>query len=53
MRCFFLGLLLVSAGWAELEITRPVRSWEFIDATGPRAAFFGQEDGTLEAYVIP
>jgi len=36
-----------------LEISRPVRSWEFLDATGPRAALLGREDGTLEAYVYP
>jgi glycogen debranching enzyme len=34
-------------------ITRPVRAWEFVDAVGPKAAFFGAEDGTLEAYVYP
>lgn len=38
---------------ADLEISRPARTWEFVDATGPRAAFFGKEDGTLEAYVYP
>lgn len=38
---------------AGLEISRPARPWEFLDATGPRAAFFGTEDGTLEAYVYP
>ena len=36
-----------------LDISRPVRSWEFLDATGPRAAWLGTEDGTLEAYVYP
>jgi glycogen debranching enzyme len=38
---------------AELELSRPVHTWEYLDATGPRAAFFGKEDGTLEAYVYP
>jgi glycogen debranching enzyme len=36
-----------------LDISRPVRTWEFLDATGPRAAWLGREDGTLEAYVYP
>lgn len=36
-----------------LEISRPVRSWEFVDAVGPKAALFGQESGILEAYVYP
>ena len=37
----------------ELDILRPVRPWEFLDATGPRASWLGHEDGTLEAYVYP
>jgi glycogen debranching enzyme len=41
---------LLAAG---LEISRPARSWEFLDAVGPKAALFGKEDGTLEAYVYP
>lgn len=50
-----LPILLIAAPLfaAEPEITRPVRSWEFVDAIGPKAAFFGAEDGTLEAYVYP
>ena len=35
------------------QISRPVRTWEFLDATGPRAGLLGAEDGTLEAYVYP
>ncbi|MGI8742350.1 MAG: amylo-alpha-1,6-glucosidase [Bryobacteraceae bacterium] len=38
---------------ADLEISRPARTWEFLDATGPQASFLGREDGTLEAYVYP
>ncbi len=38
---------------AQLEIEREARTWEFVDAAGPRAAFFGKEDGTLEAWVYP
>ncbi len=35
------------------EIARPVHSWEFVDATGPKAAWFGDEQGTLETFVYP
>jgi glycogen debranching enzyme len=38
---------------ADLEISRPVRSWEFLDALGPKAGILGREDGVLEAYVYP
>jgi glycogen debranching enzyme len=51
-------LLLVAACtlaalWAQPEISRPVRSWEFVDATGPKAGLFGNEEGNLEAFVYP
>jgi GH15 family glucan-1,4-alpha-glucosidase len=44
-----------SAGQPEhsLELSRPVRSWEFVSAVGKRAALFGNEQGTLEAWVYP
>jgi len=45
--------LALSCCAGSMEISRPVRSWEFLDATGPRAAWLGREDGTLEAYVYP
>ena len=38
---------------ADLEISRPARSWQFIDAVGPRAGLLGREDGTLEGYIYP
>ena len=38
---------------APLELTRPVRTWEFLPATGQRAAFFGDENGQMEAWVYP
>ena len=38
---------------AAQDISRPVRSWEFLDAVGPRAGLLGFEDGTLEGYVYP
>src|SRR3974390_1903318 len=50
-------LLLISVYAAlfaeDLVIERPARTWEFLDSTGPRAAWLGREDGTLEAYVWP
>jgi glycogen debranching enzyme len=36
-----------------LELTRPVRSWEFLSAVGTRAGLFGNEQGTVEAWVYP
>ena len=53
------GQLLVGvAGFAEqpersLELSRPVRSWEFVSAVGKRAGLFGTEQGTFEAWVYP
>jgi len=51
-------LLLCSVAFAEqsgqiLELSRPVRSWEFVSAVGTRAGVFGNEQGTLEAWVYP
>ena len=36
-----------------MELRRPVRSWEFVNAVGQRAAVFGNETGTMEAWVYP
>jgi glycogen debranching enzyme len=36
-----------------VELSRPVRPWEFISATGIRAGLLGTEQGTLEAWVYP
>ncbi len=36
-----------------LEISRPARPWEFLCAVGTRAALFGNEAGTVEAWVYP
>ncbi|HEV2118436.1 MAG TPA: hypothetical protein VGR48_20525, partial [Terriglobales bacterium] len=36
-----------------LELTRPVRPWEFLPALGQRAALFGNEAGQMEAWVYP
>src|SRR5438094_83983 len=38
---------------ASLELSRPVRPWEFLDAVGPRAGLFGNEAGQFEAWVYP
>ena len=58
---FFLAcsqLLLSSIAFAEqpaksLELSRPVRSWEFVSAVGQRGALLGNEQGTFEAWVYP
>jgi len=36
-----------------LELSRPVRPWEFISVLGTRAAILGHEQGTVEAWVYP
>jgi glycogen debranching enzyme len=36
-----------------LELTRTVRSWEFLPVVGTRAGLFGNETGRLEAWVYP
>src|SRR2546423_7508882 len=38
---------------APLELSRPVRTWEFLPAVGTRAGLFGQESGAFEAWVYP
>src|SRR5208282_3963704 len=36
-----------------LELSRPVRTWEFLSAVGTRAGLFGNESGRFEAWVYP
>src|ERR1700749_4613590 len=36
-----------------LELSRTVRPWEFLSATGTEAGIFGNEGGTVEAWVYP
>ena len=36
-----------------LELSRAVRPWEFLSATGTRAGIFGNESGQIEAWVYP
>ena len=40
-------------GSTPIELSRPVRPWEFLDAVGPRAGLFGNEAGQFEAWVYP
>src|SRR4029077_13766515 len=35
------------------ELSRPARTWEFLDAVGKRAGLFGNEAGRFEAWVYP
>jgi glycogen debranching enzyme len=37
----------------QLEITRPVRTWEFLCSVGKQAAIFGNESGRIEGWVYP
>lgn len=37
----------------ELELTRTVRSWEFLPVVGTRAGLFGNETGNFEAWIYP
>jgi glycogen debranching enzyme len=53
MRTLLFVTVLLPALGRNLQITRTARTWEFLDAAGPRAAFFGTEEGTLEAWVYP
>lgn len=63
-RCSLVSALLVTFAFSfahnsaaqsdgNLELKRPVRSWEFADVTGPKAALLGNETGNLEAWVYP
>jgi len=36
-----------------LELSRPVRTWEFLPVVGTRAGLFGNESGRIEAWVYP
>jgi glycogen debranching enzyme len=38
---------------SHLELSRPVRPWEFLSLTGTRAALFGNESGQMEAWIYP
>ncbi len=36
-----------------ITLSRPIRTWEFLDAAGTRAGLFGHEDGRFEAWIYP
>jgi glycogen debranching enzyme len=36
-----------------LELSRTIRTWEFLPVVGPRAGLFGNEAGRFEAWVYP
>src|ERR1700741_3139271 len=36
-----------------LELSRPVRTWEFLPVVGMRAGLLGNESGQMEAWVYP
>jgi glycogen debranching enzyme len=38
---------------SHLELSRPIRPWEFVPLTGSRAALFGNESGQMEAWIYP
>src|SRR6201999_3415713 len=50
---FFALPLLFAAQPNSLELSRPVRTWEFMGSFGQRAGVFGTEDGNFEAWVYP
>lgn len=50
---FFLLLVQSLAAAGSLEIQRPARTWEFMNAVGPKAAVLGRENGRFEAWVYP
>src|SRR5947209_15402220 len=45
--------LLSQSSASSLELSRPVRSWEFLPVVGQRAALLGNENGKFEAWVYP
>ncbi|MFZ0538864.1 MAG: amylo-alpha-1,6-glucosidase, partial [Candidatus Sulfotelmatobacter sp.] len=47
------SLALADQAGQSLELSRPIRSWEFLSAVGTRAAVFGNERGDLEAWIYP
>ena len=36
-----------------MQLSRPVRTWEFLPVVGTRAGLFGNESGQLEAWAYP
>ena len=59
-RGFLLAVLFFAVGSAvgqapahALELTRTIRTWEFLPVVGTRAGMFGNENGRFEAWVYP
>jgi len=55
-----LGVSMLSASWSWAqpadqgpELTRTIRTWEFLPVVGTRAGLFGDETGRFEAWVYP
>jgi glycogen debranching enzyme len=49
----FLVQCAVAQQSAPMELSRTVRTWEFLPVVGMRAGLFGNETGRLEAWVYP
>jgi len=47
------GQAPVKSSGQSLELTRTIRSWEFLPVVGTRAGLFGNETGRFEAWVYP
>jgi len=47
------GQAPVQSSGQSLELTRTIRSWEFLPVVGTRAGLFGNETGRFEAWVYP
>src|SRR5689334_18126929 len=47
------GLAVAQQSSRTLEISRPIRSWEFLPVVGQRAGLLGNENGQFEAWVYP
>ncbi len=45
--------LVATETHVSLELSRPVRSWEFLPVVGTKAALLGNESGEMEAWVYP
>jgi glycogen debranching enzyme len=50
---FFVSLSSAQQAPTHLELTRTVRTWEFLPVVGQRAGLFGNETGHIEAWVYP
>lgn len=51
--CLLSVSVLAQQAATSLELSRTVRSWEFLPVVGQRAALFGDETGNFEAWVYP